>query len=67
MRPALPSHRGRRHHLHAPRPGGRPPLADSRARPVRLSDLILALLGVTLLGALALVFAADLAGRALAP
>ncbi|KQP33647.1 hypothetical protein ASF49_07115 [Methylobacterium sp. Leaf104] len=67
MRPAFPPRRGRRHHLHVPRPGSRPPLTGSGARPIRLSDLILALLGVTLLGALALVLAAGLASRALAP
>jgi hypothetical protein len=39
----------------------------SGSRPARLSDLILAVLGVTLLGALGLVLAAEFTGRALAP
>jgi hypothetical protein len=67
MRSAVPLRRGRRHHLHGSRVGTRQPLPVSGARPIRLSDLILALLGVTLLGALALVIAAELASRVLTP
>ena len=66
---ALPSRRIPRHHLMIhrraqPRNGAsiRPTVT-----PVRLSDLILGLLGVTLLGGLALVAAASLIGRAVAP
>jgi len=67
MRPAFPPRRGRRHHLHGLRAGARPPRPLSGPPPARLSDLILAVLGVTLLGALALVLAAEFASRALAP
>ncbi|KQO71421.1 MULTISPECIES: hypothetical protein [unclassified Methylobacterium] len=67
MRPALPPRRVRRHHLHGLRSGTRQPHPIPGARPPRLSDLILAVLGVTLLGALALVLAAEFTRRALAP
>jgi hypothetical protein len=60
----LPARRIPRHHLSVRRPtrGRRFPGPPA---PVRLSDLILGLLGVTLLGGLALMAAAALIGRAL--
>ena len=64
----LPSRRIPRHHLmvhRRPRRGSRA-AARPAVTPVRLSDLILGLLGVTLLGGLALVAAASLIGRAVA-
>ncbi|KQP89615.1 hypothetical protein ASF60_19200 [Methylobacterium sp. Leaf113] len=80
MRAAIPSRRPRRQFLRRPRhwphrppalrhPDGptsasRPASPASGGGPVRLSDLILALLGVTLLGALTLMAAFDLASRA---
>jgi len=66
---ALTSRRIPRHHLMIHRRPQRRTGASTRpaATPVRLSDLILGLLGVTLLGGLALVAAASLIGRAVAP
>ena len=66
---ALPARRIPRHHLMIRRRPPRRNRASARAAaaPVRLSDLILGLLGVTLLGGLALVVAASLIGRAVAP
>ena len=66
---ALPSRRLPRHHLmlhRAPPPKGR---SDNKpgGTPVRLSDLILGLLGVTLLGGLALMAVAALMARAVTP
>ncbi|MBP1182863.1 hypothetical protein [Methylobacterium sp. PvR107] len=50
---ALPARRVARHHLVL----HRQPHSPSRARPVRTSDLVLALLGVVLLGGFALLAA----------
>ena len=66
---ALPTRRITRRHLmihrRPQRRNGAP--AQPAGTPVRLSDLILGLLGVTLLGALALVAASSLIGHAVAP
>ncbi|RVU17839.1 hypothetical protein [Methylobacterium oryzihabitans] len=61
MPAALPSRRLSHRHPALPRP------TRPGAPPVRASDLILALLGLALLGGLALTAAATLIGRALGP
>ena len=66
MRRAVPPHRIARHHLLLHRPP--PPRAGGPdGRPVRPGDLILAVLGVALLGGYALLAAGSLLGRTLAP
>ncbi|MDP4006666.1 hypothetical protein [Methylobacterium sp. NEAU K] len=69
MRRALPYRRIPRHYLmvHRKPPRGARPQGSPNVAPVRLSDLILGLLGVTLLGGLALMAAAALMARAVAP
>ena len=62
--PAPVRPRRHRHHLNLHRPRSRP---TAEPRPIRLSDPILALLGVALLGGLGLLALASLVGRALAP
>ena len=71
MRNAVPPRRVARHRLMLHRPplhrGPAYPARRAGGEPARTSDLILALLAVTLLGALALMAAASLMGRAVAP
>lgn len=62
----LPNRRIPRHHLMPHRPSRRRP-QGSELKPVRASDLVLALLGVVLLGGLALSAAFTLAAGATAP
>ncbi|CAO4166228.1 hypothetical protein [Methylorubrum aminovorans] len=62
----LPNRRIPRHHLMPYRPSRRR-THGSDAKPVRASDLVLALLGVVLLGGLALGAAFTLAAAATAP
>ncbi|MCJ2046083.1 hypothetical protein MKK58_16335 [Methylobacterium sp. J-078] len=61
----LPARRIPRHHLSVRRRPARGRRVPGPPAPVRLSDLILGLLGVTLLGGLALMASAALIGRAL--
>jgi hypothetical protein len=63
MRRVLSSRRVPRHHLVLHRQPTRP----GRAQPVRISDLVLALLGVVLLGGFALLAAFALTSGMLAP
>ena len=65
----LQSRRVPRHHLMVHRPPPRRDRFRTRpgAEPVRLSDLILGLLALTLLGGFALVAAAGLMARAVTP
>ncbi|GEP03607.1 hypothetical protein [Methylobacterium oxalidis] len=62
---ALPTRRVPRHHLMPHRPAQR--RGQAGAPPLRTSDLVLALLGVALLGGLALAAALTLAAGATAP
>jgi len=66
MARTLPNRRMPRHHLMVHRPAHRR-AQGVEAKPLRTSDLVLALLGVVLLGGLALAAAFSLAGGATAP